>query len=474
MRIGQTSAVHFGSQVVSSLAGFVATLYIARGLGSGTLGTFAVFIAVVIWGKALLGGGIQEAITKRMSEQGGGGGDLAAGVVVQALVFLPVVALLLIFAGRVNDFLGFEGAGLLTTGLFVILALATGRAALRGEQKVHVAAVLRPVEQIVSSGIQLGVVFLGLLGGGVVGLVWGYIAGAAVAGVIGLAVLGTQLRRPTSENFRRVVGFTRYAWLSGIEERSFSAMDTVVLGVFVSSTLVGYYEVAWNVASILAIFGVSLAQTLFPAMSELDSADEREAVAGLLNDGLAYTGLFLLPGLVGTIVVGEHVLGIYGTEFRQAALVMIILVVGRLVYAYEAQLTTTLNAIDEPAVAFRVNLVFVVLNLGLNVALVALYGWVGAAVGTTLSAAVGLVVAYRAVTARLSVTIPAIEIGRQAVAALIMGGIIYALESVLVPNGPASVFETLALVGTGAGVYFVLLGAISSRFRAALLDNVPM
>ena len=137
-------------------------------------------------------------------------------------------------------------------------------------------------------------------------------------------------------------------------------------------------------------------------------------------------------------------------------------------------MTTTLNAIDEPAAAFRVNLVFVLLNLGLNVGLVALYGWVGAAVGTTVSAAVGLVVAYRAVTARLSVTIPALEIGRQAVAAIIMGGGIYALESVLVPSGPASVFETLVLVGAGAGAYFVLLGAISSRFRTTLLDNVPV
>jgi O-antigen/teichoic acid export membrane protein len=474
VRIGQTSAIHFGSQIISSLAGFVATLYIARGLGSGTLGTFAVFVAVIIWSKALLGGGIQEAVTKRMSEQGGGGGDLAAGIVVQATVFLPVVVLLSVFTDRVNGFLGFKGASLLAIGLSVLLALATGRAALRGEQKVHVAALLRPVEQIVSSGIQLGVVLLGLLGGGVVGLIWGYIAGAAIAGIAGLTLLGTQIQRPTRENFRRVIGFTRYAWLSGIEERSFSAMDTVVLGVFVSSTFIGYYEVAWNVASILAIFGVSLAQTLFPAMSELDSADEREAVADLVNDGVAYTGLFLLPGLVGAVVVGEHVLGIYGTEFRQGALVMVILVIGRLIYAYEAQLTTTLNAIDEPGAAFRVNLVFVLLNLGLNVGLVALYGWVGAAVGTTVSAAVGLIVAYRAVTARLSVTIPALEIGRQAVAAIIMGGGIYALESVLVPSGPASMFETLVLVGAGAGAYFVLLGAISSRFRTTLLDNVPV
>lgn len=209
-------------------------------------------------------------------------------------------------------------------------------------------------------------------------------------------------------------------------------------------------------------------------MSELDSADEHEAVADLMNDGLAYTGLFLLPGLVGAAVVGEHVLGIYGTEFRQAALVLVILVIGRLVYAYEAQLTTTLNAINEPAAAFRVNLVFVLLNLGLNIGLVALYGWVGAAIGTTISAAVGLVVAYRAVTARLSVTVPTLEIGRQAVAAIIMGGAIYALESVLVRSGPASVLETFILVGTGAGVYFVLLGAISSRFRTTLLDNVTI
>jgi O-antigen/teichoic acid export membrane protein len=313
-----------------------------------------------------------------------------------------------------------------------------------------------------------------VVGGGVGWLVGGYAAGVAVATLVGVVFLTLRPRLPRRSDFRRVVGFARYSWLSTVESRSFSAMDTVVLGVFVSSNLIGYYEVAWNLASILAVFGTSISETVFPAISRLESEDDREAVNGIVNDALAFTGLFVVPGLVGAAVVGEHVLRIYGAEFQRAALVLVVLVAARLVYAYEAQLVTALDAIDAPSRAFRVNLAFVVANLALNVLLVWQYGWVGAAVGTALAAAVGLVLAYRSLAAALSFDLPVGEMARQWAAALLMGGVVYLLEPVVVRmRAPPSV-SALVLVGIGATTYFLALVALSVRFRATVRRNVPL
>ncbi|MDZ5813300.1 oligosaccharide flippase family protein, partial [Halorubrum sp. AD140] len=260
MRLGQTSVVHFGSRLAGSLLGFAATFYVARELGGSVLGTYFLFVAVLIWLKTLFGSGIHYAIKKRLSEADGDGSKLGAGILVQLIIYLIVVAGLLSFRDTVKNYLGFDGIWLLILGLGSMLAFSLVSAALHGEQQVHLSALLRPLNVVIRSGLQIVVVFVGLLGGGLAGLAWGYIVGAAVAACAGIILLTIRPLRPSRADIYSILDFARYSWLSGIEERSFSALDTVILGLFVSSNLIAYYEIAWNLASLLAIFGTSLAQ----------------------------------------------------------------------------------------------------------------------------------------------------------------------------------------------------------------------
>jgi len=472
VRLGQTSVIHFGSELLASIAGFVATLYIARELGSSTLGTYALFIAVLIWLKTGFGSGLHQAIIKRVSEVGDSQRYFGAGLVLQTAIFSVVVVGLAVFRSPLNAYFGFDGTWLLIASLGVILTFSLISSTLHGVQKVHVAALLRPLDRIVRSGVQLAVVFLGIIGGGVVGLVWGYIAGALVAAIAGALLLSLRPKMPTREHIASVLDFTRYSWLSGIEGRSFSAMDTVVLGFFVTSSFVGYYEVAWNLASLLAIFGNSISESLFPTISELDSNADRDAVTDLVTNGLAYTGLFLLPGFVGVVLIGDSVLGLYGQEFEQAATVLAILVVARLIYAYESQFVVTLNALNHPDIAFRINLAFLVANVGLNVALVSLYGWIGAAVATATAALVGLVLGYYALANVMDFRLPVRELSQQLLAAFLMGGVLFLTRDVVIETLNSRLQEAILLVSFGALVYFVTLLGLSTRFRMTIRDNI--
>lgn len=474
VRLGQTSVIHFGSKIVSSVAGFLVTFYVAVELGSGVLGQYAVFLAVVLWGKVLIGGGINQAIIKRLSERTGDAGDLIAGVVSQAGIFGVALFVLWLFRASVSAFLGIASIHVLVLGLTAILGFGVVKAGLHGLQKVHIASLLEPLDRVVRSSIQLLVVFVGLLGGGLAGLIWGYIAGVSVAMASGLVFLRLRPARPKLENFRRILSFTRYSWISSIEGRAFSAMDTIILGLVVAPNLIGYYEVAWNLASIVAVFGASVSETLFPAISEHDSTNQTEVVADRVNDALTFAGLFLIPGFVGVLVIGEHVLSIYGSEFRQAGLVLVLLTAARLFYVYKLQFNTTLNAINRPEVAFRVNLVFIVSNLVLNSALVLEYGWIGAAVGTLISAMLSLVLAYHSVGSVIDIELPIGELLRQWAAAFTMGGVVYVTEfSLLGPRSP-TIAEAILLVGVGAGTYLLALGSISTRFRTTVRDNLQL
>ena len=466
MRLGQTSAVVFVSQLLVSVVGFVATVYITRLLGPSVFGTYSLFMAVLVWLKIIGNNGIRTALIKRLSESGSSGGYLSAGVLVQGFVFVVIAATVFLFRDAVDAYLGFEASlpliGVLAVTYFY--ALVTGT--LEGQHRVHVASLLQPVDRTLRSAFQIAAAALGF---GLLGLLWGYAVAAILAGLAGLAFVTVSPTLPGREHVERLADFARYSWLTGVESRAFSSMDTIVLGFFVTSSLIGIYEVAWNLASVLAVFGTAVSQSLFPQLSSLSSREDADSVASLANDALAYSGLFVIPGLVGAAVVGESVLAIYGREFTSGYVVLVVLVAARLVYVYESQLVNVLNAIDRPDAAFRVSVAFIVVNLALNVALIAEFGALGAATATGLSAVVGLVLGYRALVTEVHITIPVAEIGKQWVAAVAMGVVVSA-GRLLFGTGVLTAF---ALVPLGGLVYFAALSGLSVRFRSVVLDNLP-
>ena len=58
-----------------------------------------------------------------------------------------------------------------------------------------------------------------------------------------------------------------------------------------------------------------MSSTLFPELSRLDAEEEKESLAGLVEDSLTYGGLLLLPGFVGGGLLGDRLLRIYGPGF---------------------------------------------------------------------------------------------------------------------------------------------------------------
>lgn len=67
MRLGKTTVAHFLSQVVVSVAGFVATFAIACVLGAEGVGMYALGVAILMWFK-MPAGGLRDGITKPVSE----------------------------------------------------------------------------------------------------------------------------------------------------------------------------------------------------------------------------------------------------------------------------------------------------------------------------------------------------------------------------------------------------------------------
>jgi len=472
MRIGQTTAVYLVSKGLGSVLGFLATVYFARVLGEEVLGQYALVLALVTWlgigGRA----GIAGAITKRISEGEDSERFAGAGLVVMGAMMTAVAAIVALFHKQVNAYVGVQVAGFVILILFVLLYKSFVNASLKGNHLVHVYAVLSTGRQVLVAIAQIGFVVIGLE---LAGMLWGYAVGYFIIATVGLWLLGLRPKLPGKRHVKSLFKYAKYAWLGSIRYRSFETIDIAVLGFFVTQGLVGIYSVAWSLGKFLDIFGSAINSTLFPEMSQVSAENDASAAAGLTEDALTYGGLILVPGLVGAYVLGDLLMLIYGESFVAGAEVLTILIVALLVYTYNKQLLNTLNAIDRPDLAFRANAVFIVTNVALNVGLIWQLGWVGAAIATALSAAVGLFFAYRYASSLVPFSLPLKEIARQWIAAFGMGAIVYALRGVGESHWIAdyNAAFVVVLVGIGAAVYFGTLLAISSTFRTTVTDNLP-
>jgi len=308
------------------------------------------------------------------------------------------------------------------------------------------------------------------------GLLIGHAVGWLSVILLGARFIEIGAGRPTWRHFSSIFDYAKYSWFGGLKNRTFNDIDILILGLFVPAQLVGIYSVAWKIASFFMTFDAAISQTIFPEISKASTHDRTKSVSGLVNEALRFGGLILIPGLVGGGLLSERLLRIYSPEFTQGALVLVILILSTLLYGYQRQLLTSLNAVDRPDIAFRVNVVFVGFNVLANVALVLAIGWVGAAVATALSTALGAFLAYRGLRKFVEFSAPYVEVSRQVVAALFMGiavhGALWVENAYRVFNHNVTLVVTL--VTLGAVIYFAVLLVLSSEFRDTIEQNLPV
>jgi O-antigen/teichoic acid export membrane protein len=472
MRIGQTSAIVFVSKLLSSVLGFAATLYFARTLGAEILGYFATTIALVSWLKLTGDIGVSNAVRKRITE----GDDISefamAGVITIATFTVAISLIVVLFNDLIESYVGRP------VTVFVVVLLASQLlksmiySLLEADQLVHISGILEPVQTGSRAAIQTGLVILGFE---LSGMFIGQAAGWILASIVGILYISTSFSLPTFYHFKRLYDYAKYSWLGALESRSFRNVDILLLGVFVSPTLVGIYSVSWSLATFLTIFGGAVRTAIFPQISRSDAEGDIEQVVSHIIDGLSFGGLVIIPGFVGAILIGDRILRVYGPEFTRGAAVFGLLVLSCLFHGYQQQLLNVLSAIDRPDLSFRINFVFITANVVCNAVLIFWIGWIGAAIASVVSSTLGMALAYRTLQVQLDFATPWKVIGKQVLSAGVMGIFAYLLEVALDVTivRKYNIVLVLIVVTTGTAIYFFTLFLISLNFRRAVWSNLP-
>lgn len=469
MNLERTSLVLFVSSVASKILGFVGSVYFARELGPEVIGTFALAQAVIGMLAVPADFGVQGAVEKRISEtdnQTEQNRFFTASVVILTAAFIVVVLLLFVFRGFFAQYIGEPLVIELAVILFLTILYQLLTAVLRAEFKIEQTAAIDVVKNIMRVIISIGLI---LLGYGIYAL----IAGLMVSMVVGLGMsvftLGLDISRPRKDHFRSLYEFSKYNVILRTSGLIYTWIDTLMIGFFLTQSLVGVYEVAWTLTGVVVLASQAVSRTLFPNFSQFISNDNIGELERTLPKAISYSLLIPIPAFFGVLLLSQDILSIiYGPAFSAGWLVLILLTGERIIHSVHSVIYKTLLAFDRPDIAFRISGQTMVLNGVLNAILIPQIGIAGAASAFVISYLINGAIYYYYVSQRVLIAIPSREIGWMLLSSIVMSVVVYSISQLYVIT---TVPELSLIIGIAVIVYCLMMLSNNS-IRNRILSKI--
>jgi len=242
----------------------------------------------------------------------------------------------------------------------------------------------------------------------------GSITTVLIAYLIGKSILGLglfvtaqiQLRKKLGQDWSRtpisaltnkkeIFNFAFSSNISATIIKVFRESELIWVGLFLDTTAVGYYKVAYTITHFLAIPADPLIATTFPEINRLAVEKAWGRLKSFLRKVTAFSFAYNILLGIGLIVFGKFIISIYsGDEYLNAYPALVALTIG-LVFNYILFWNRPLLlALGLPQFPIYVTLIVGLIKLALSFVLVAQYGVVAA--GALLSfyyiASVGIMV----------------------------------------------------------------------------------
>ena len=180
--------------------------------------------------------------------------------------------------------------------------------------------------------------------------------------------------------------------------------DKVFLGIFEDEAKVGIYDLAFRIATVIKFSLEAINSILAPKVSKMffnNNPKELQKIVSFSTNLNTYISLALFLVI---LVFPNTLLGIVGDEFKEGALVLIILAVGQLIGSLCGSVGVILQMTGNQKIFQYITLITFVLNFVLNLVLIKKFSIVGAAISTSISLVVLNVLAAIYIKRKLNIT----------------------------------------------------------------------
>lgn len=439
-------------QVAFTALGFLSTMYFARKVGAATLGSYFLFLAYFTLINMVTDGGLGGAAVKRISEGENSDAYFSAYFALRLVSTSVGILVLLIFRDYFSD--------LNESGMFVwllvalLVSMVSGpiSSGVAGQGKMGIRNTCEGISNILRILFQVPVIYLGYETAG--------LAGGVVAGMIGAAIIeyrffDLHFSYFTWEHIKSLFVFSFWLFLTSGGSLVFSTADTVLIGYFMTTEDVGIYRVVFQFTAIATFSSYALRSTLWPRVSQWGKVNEISLIEKSLGRAISYSLLLALPVLVGGILLGDQLLGLfYGQDFASGYQTLIVLLFVQLVNIFQYFFTMYLDALDHPQESFKVTAVGVGANILLNIILIPLIGINGAAIATLVTLALNALLARQVLSRYMTIRLEADSLSNILASSVIMG-VVVGTYRLIVPM--SNIWLALFAVILGGAVYGFLI-----------------
>ncbi|MFC1511049.1 flippase [Candidatus Margulisiibacteriota bacterium] len=227
-------------------------------------------------------------------------------------------------------------------------------------------------------------------------------------------------------------------------------LDIVMLGFMRSNQEVGYYGAVYKFIGVWIVLIGAFLNIVFPVIAHFFTSS-RPDFQRVVNQSIKLILIFALPiALVGPLLADQLIVIVFGGQYLAGSLAFRILLWTMLPISLNSVIAWSLLAANDEKKVIRILLWQTIVNVGLNLVLIPIYGIAGAAVATFISELIGVLFYYQTLKRHLQPNISSYLI-RQLLAAMVMMLLFSVLRGLtiylLLPVAALTYFICLILAG---------------------------
>jgi stage V sporulation protein B len=399
--------------VISTVISSVATIFVARLLGSDLYGLYGIVLIAPTLIGVFRDWGINSAMVRCTAQYLSEGrasevrSIIVSGIIFEVVLGIALSAVSFALSGylAVNVFHRPEIASLIQLASISILAgglINAATAAFTGIEKMELNSGMLILQSIIKTAIMIALVVLGF---GTSGAVLGYTVAMVIAGLIGVALVWTQYRHlPSLGGFKLEIKAYIKSMLSYGAPLSASAIlagfqaqyYAFLLPIFyvTDNIAIGNFGIASTFVVLIGFFATPIATMLFPAFSKLDAQKDKETLQDVFQYSIKYASLLVIPVAALVMCLAEPAVStLFGHSYGSAPMFLALLALTYFLPAFGSlSASNFLSSQGKTTLIMYLALLSAVIGLPLGYILIMQYGVLGLIITTLVTGIVTTII----------------------------------------------------------------------------------
>lgn len=161
--------------------------------------------------------------------------------------------------------------------------------------------------------------------------------------------------------------------------------NIIILGIFEDSKVIGIYAVAARIGTLTSFFLLVTNSSVSPKIAALFANNKMKELQIMIQRVTRILFFLGLSTWVLFIITGKPLLGIWGAEFKAGYLILIIIGFGQFLNLSTGAVGLMLIMTGNEKLQSKISMVFLIINILLNVLLIPIWGGIGAALATSVT-----------------------------------------------------------------------------------------